>query len=102
MNPEASQPIHLHSAPQPEHPETSRWPGLVLVLAVVLFVLFWASILLIVPYRQFHFTPAWIFLHIQTRFRDFCQYAFGRGNESFGITIYQYAAAVVAGAALAA
>ena len=52
MNPEASQPIHLHSAPQPEHPETSRRPGLVLVLAVVLFVLFWASILLIVPYEE--------------------------------------------------
>lgn len=101
MNPEDSQPIHLHSAPQPERSGESR-PGLVLILAVVLFFLFWVSILLIVPYRQFHFTPAWIFLHIQTRFRDFCQYAFGRGNEPFGITIYQYAAAVVAGAALAA
>lgn len=71
------------------------------MLGIVLFFLFWLSLLFIVPYQQFHMTPAWFFEHIQSRFAQL--YAFLTGSSSdFGITVYQYLAVMLVGAALAA
>lgn len=86
-------------AAQPTEP--ARKMPLAAVLGIVLFFLFWLSLLLIVPYQQFHMTPAWFFEHIQDRFVQL--YAFLTGSSSdFGITVYQYLAVMLVGAALAA
>lgn len=71
------------------------------VLGIVLFFLFWFSLLFIVPYRQWSLSPAYIFESIKNRFSHF--YAFFTGGHSeFGVTVYQYLAVIVTGAALAA
>jgi iron complex transport system permease protein len=73
----------------------------VAVLAIVLFFLFWFSILFPVPYQQFHISPARIFESVHTRFEQFYLFVTG-GSTPFGITVYQTLAVMVAGAALAA
>lgn len=79
----------------------ARKMSLIAILGVALFFLFWISLLFIVPYRQFHLSPAWIFEHVQARFAQL--YAFLTGASSdFGITVYQYLAVVLVGGALAA
>lgn len=71
------------------------------ILGAALFFLFWLSMLFIVPYQQFHFSPAWVFEHVRARFSML--YAFLTGASSdLGITIYQYLAVLLVGAALAA
>lgn len=71
------------------------------ILGIVLFFLFWFSILFPVPYTQFHFSPARIFESVKIRFGQFYVYITG-GNTAFGITVYQNLAVIVTGAALAA
>lgn len=70
-------------------------------LATAVFFLFVLSLVLIVPYRDMQFTPAWIFYNIQQRFQQFYLFLFG-GEETFGILVYKYIAIVVVGAGLAA
>lgn len=94
--------IRLQSEGRMDSPAGAR-RGLSLTacLGIVLFFLFWLSLLFLVPYRQFHMTPVWFFEHIQARFVQL--YAFFTGASSdFGITIYQYLAVMLVGAALSA
>lgn len=91
--------------PEPQRPdqekEAPRKMSLTAILGVVLFFLFWFSLLFIVPYQKFHMTPAWFFEHIRARFAQL--YAFLTGASSdFGITVYQYLAVMLVGAALSA
>lgn len=94
--------IQLQNGGEAAQPtEAARKMPLTAVLGIVLFFLFWLSLLFIVPYQQFHMTPAWFFEHIQDRFVQL--YAFLTGSSSdFGITVYQYLAVMLVGAALAA
>lgn len=71
------------------------------VLAVVLFFLFWFSILFLVPYRQWSFYPAYFFESVKRRISNFYAFFTG-GNPDFGITVYQHLAVIVTGGALAA
>lgn len=78
-----------------------RKMSVIAALAIALFFLFWFSLLFIVPYRQWSLSPAYIFESVKSRFSQF--YAFFTGGHSeFGITVYQYLAVIVTGAALAA
>ncbi len=70
-------------------------------LAAGVFFLFVLSLVLIVPYRDMQFTPAWIFYNVQQRFQQFYLFLFG-GEETFGILVYQYIAILFVGAGLAA
>ena len=79
----------------------SKGVSVLIILAVVLFFLFAASLLFVVPYDQFRFSPAWVFEHVQQRFRQFYLFLFGE-NSAFGITVWQYLAVILVGAALAA
>lgn len=81
--------------------EGRRGMSLMAALGIVLFFLFWLSLLFLVPYRQFHLTPAWFFEHIQGRFSQLYGFLTGASLD-FAITIYQYLAVMVVGAALAA
>lgn len=71
------------------------------ILAIVLFFLFWGSLVLAVPYHQWVFSPAWIFETVQRRFGQLYQFLFGE-ETAFRITVWQYLAVMLAGAALAA
>ncbi len=71
------------------------------VLAILLFFLFWGSLLLVVPYRQWTFSPAWIFESVRTRFEQLYRFLFGE-YTAFSITVWQYLAIMLVGAALAA
>jgi iron complex transport system permease protein len=98
--------IHLHTpppdlSPSPETVRIRRRLSPVAILAIVLFFLFWFSILFPVPYQQFHFSPARIFESVRTRFEQFYLFVTG-GSTPFGITVYQTLAVIVVGAALAA
>jgi iron complex transport system permease protein len=89
----------------PEIPE-ARGGGhgklpLIAKLAIAQFFLFWASLLLIVPYKQWHFTPAWIFECVSTRFQQLYLFLFGE-NSAMGATFWQYVAVMLVGASLAA
>ena len=99
--------IHLQKPDQPRDlpepgPGRTRALPMTARLAIILFFLFWGSLLLVVPYRQWEFTPAFIFESVKNRFAHFYQFLFGTGAESFGITIYQYLAVIAIGLALAA
>lgn len=83
-----------------ERPELSK-KSLIAVLAIILFFLFWFSLLFPVPYRQFVFSPAYIFESVKRRFEQFFIFLF-QGSGTFGITVYQYLAVILVGAALAA
>lgn len=62
----------------------------------MLFFLFRLSLLFTVPYKQFHFSLAWVFEHVRARFSQL--YAFLTGASSdLGITIYQYLAVILVG-----
>ncbi|MGN1001441.1 MAG: FecCD family ABC transporter permease [Oscillospiraceae bacterium] len=88
--------------PEPEGElRTRRRLSVTAILALVLFFLFWFSLLFLVPYQQFHFSPARIFETVRTRFDQFYVYITG-GQTPFGITVYQNLAVIVVGAALAA
>lgn len=99
--------VHLYETAQETtvfHQEERRHDkkiSLVAVLAIVLFFLFWASLLFVVPYEQFRFSPAWIVFHVKDRFYQLYTCLFGQGS-TFQITIFQYLAVILAGSALAA
>ncbi len=113
--PDASERIHLRTgagseAPSPEDQVRAyqrqerrhdKGVSVLVILAVVLFFLLLASLLLVVPYQEFRFSPAWVFEHIQQRFRQLYLLLFGSGS-AFAVTVYQYLAVIVVGAALAA
>ena len=82
---------------KPHHNKLPLWA----VLAVALVFLFFVSLLLIVPYSGWSFTPAWIFETVRRRFEEFYKFLTGRPT-SFGILVYQCLAVVLVGAALAA
>lgn len=96
--------IRLTLPETPAVPEERRDRGgmtLIPVLVLVLVVLFFFSLLFIVPYRQWSFSLAYLFESVRGRFAQL--YAFFTGASSeFGVTVYQYLAVSLAGAALAA
>ena len=73
----------------------------IVIMAVALFFLFWISMLLIVPYDQFSFNPAWVFEHIKSSFQELYKVLFG-GYTTYSVIIVRYLAIIVCGAALAA
>lgn len=83
-----------------ERPHNKKLPP-VAVLAVALVFLFLASLVLIVPYRQWSFTPAFLFESVRSRIQQLYLFLLG-GETPFGITVYQYLAVMLVGAALAA
>ena len=123
QKPDSGSRIHLHKDGEPASPEQIRRSGrpdrkkrdaeqktekqphgkasVVLILLLVLVSVFLGSLLLVVPWNQFHFTPAWIFEHIRDRFHQLYLLLFGTGSV-MGTTVVQYLACVLAGAALAA
>ncbi|MGN0968781.1 MAG: FecCD family ABC transporter permease [Oscillospiraceae bacterium] len=87
--------------PQVGDPIPHRRMSVIAVLAIVLFFLFWGSLLFIVPYKQWGFSPAFIFETVKRRFEQLFEFLF-HGSSPFGITVYQYLAVILVGAALAA
>ena len=79
-----------------------RPASLIVILAVLLFCLFWISLLFLVPYSRFHMTPAWFFEHVRDRFTHLYLFLFGMDSGSFAATFYQHLAVIFVGGALAA
>ena len=74
----------------------------VVILAIILFVMFWISVLLIVPYKQWSFDPAYIFESVWRNFRELFAFVFGtRAAPGIMGKFYQCIAAMIAGSALA-
>lgn len=90
------------SKPGQKHarPEASQ-RSVIVILAVILFFLFWCSLIFIVPYKQWGFSPAYIFETVKRRLEQLFIFLF-HGSSTFGITVYQYLAVILVGAALAA
>ena len=117
QKPDSGSRIHLHKDGEPASPDQIHRGGrssregrkprqtggasVILILALILFFVFLGSLLLVVPWNQFHFTPAWIFEHVRSRFRQFYLLLFGTGS-AMGTTVIQYLACILTGAALAA
>lgn len=99
--------IQLKQAGEPSDPHKESPPlphrrmSIIAVLAIILFFLFWCSLLFIVPYKQWGFSPAYIFETVKRRFEQLFEFLF-HGSSPFGITVYQYLAVILVGAALAA
>lgn len=81
--------------------EPERKLPLTALLAVGLVFLIWISLLFCVTYREWIFSPAWIFESVRRRFGELTRFFFGEGSP-IGITVYQYLAVVLSGAALSA
>ena len=75
---------------------------IILPLCTGLFFLFWCSLLFVVPWDEFFFTPAWVFSHVQDQFHYLHSFLFGENKGNFGITVYQYLAVMTVGAGLSA
>lgn len=71
------------------------------VLGIILFFLFVISLLFTVSYKDWVFSPAWIFESVKRRLEQLYLFFFA-GGSPIGITVYQYLAVVLAGAGLAA
>lgn len=69
------------------------------LLAVILFFLFWLSLLFTVPVRDFVYSPAWVFVSVRRRLEELYRFLF-LGGSPFGITVWQMLAVVLSGAAL--
>ena len=82
-------------------PAAHRRLSLCALLAVVLFFLFWCSLLLAVPYRDFVWSPAWIFTSVRRRAAELYRFLFA-GGSPFGVSVWQMLAVVLTGAALSA
>lgn len=80
----------------------SAKPGVLVILAIILFVLLVFSMLFLVPYHQFRTDPAWFFIHVKQRFSDCFRFLMGSSSDTFRTTVIQYLAVLTAGAALAA
>jgi len=79
---------------------TARKNPYIKIFSFSLLFLFFFSLFFIVPYKQWNYTPALIFESVKSRFEQFLAFVTGRSG-AFGITIYQYTAVMLAGAALA-
>lgn len=88
------------AAPPPRKRKQRRIP-LAGRLGILLFFLFWCSVLFMIPYRQWVWSPAWVLASVRNRFGQLYLFFF-RQSSAFGITLYQYLAVMLAGAALAA
>lgn len=73
----------------------------VAMLCIALFFLFWASLLFLVPYTEWNFSPAWVFQTVQQRFSQLYLFFYGK-NSAFGPSFWQQLAVIVVGSALAA
>ncbi|MBO4676739.1 MAG: iron chelate uptake ABC transporter family permease subunit [Oscillospiraceae bacterium] len=71
------------------------------ILAAALFFLFCASLLFAVPYRDFVYSPAWVFVSVRRRMEELHRFLFA-GGSPFGATFWQMLAVILAGAALSA
>lgn len=74
--------------------------GLTAVLALILFFLFWASLVFTVPYTQWELSASWVFESVKGRFQQLYGFLFGL-NSRFESTFCQYLAAMLVGSALA-
>ena len=81
----------------PEKSESSLTVG----LCFGLFFLFCLSLVFTTPLQLWHFTPAYFFESITSRFTQLYEFITGR-SSTFGPTLFQYLAVVLTGAALAA
>ena len=94
----------LKSSGEPPETETKqihvgkRSP--VVSLSVCLFCVFVLSLIFIVPYRQWEFTPAYVYESVSQRISLLYGFLTGSSN-GIAITVYQYIAVILAGAALA-
>lgn len=99
--------IQLKQTVEPSDPRKKSEPlsrrgmPVIAVLAIILFFLFWCSLIFIVPYKQWGFSPAYIFETVKRRLEQLFAFLF-HGSSPFGITVYQYLAVILVGAALAA
>ena len=97
--------IHLKNTPtqveefQDLEKKHSKNFSVIGLLAIALIVLFFLSLVFIVPYDQFAFTPSWIFTHVQDRFTQFYLIISGK-NDEFLKVFCQYIAVMLAGCAL--
>lgn len=73
----------------------------VAMLCIALFFLFWASLLFLVPYTEWNFSPAWVFQTVQQRFSQLYLFFYGK-NSAFGPAFWQQLSVITVGAALAA
>ncbi len=71
------------------------------VLGIILFFLFFISLLFTVSYKEWVFSPAWIFESVKRRLEQLYLFFFA-GGSPIGVTVYQYLAVVLTGAGLAA
>ena len=71
------------------------------VLGIILFFLFVISLLFTVSYKDWVFSPAWIFESVKRRLEQLYLFFFA-GGSPIGVTVYQYLAVVLTGAGLAA
>lgn len=92
--------VKPNSKQKEERPKLSQ-TSMIAILAIILFFLFWCSLLFIVPYKEFYFTPAYIFETVKRRCEQLFQFLF-HGSTTYGVTVYQYLAVILTGAALAA
>lgn len=69
-------------------------------LAVCLICLFVISLLFIVPYRQWEFSAAFVYESVSMRFHQLYGFITG-SSDGMAVTVYQYVAVILAGAALA-
>lgn len=71
------------------------------ILGIILFFLFWISLVFVVDYKQFFFTPSYIYTTVARRFAELYRFLSGAGSP-FSITFYQYLCVILIGAGLAA
>lgn len=101
--------IHLNIDDKPQETELFRARerkrggkmGPVPMLCIALFFLFWCSLVFIVPYTEWNFSPAWVVQTVQDRFTQLYMFFYGK-NSWFGITFWQQLAVIVVGMSLAA
>ena len=99
--------IRLRSSPGETsdflHSERKRGRALptAAVLGIILFFLLVISLLFTVSYKDWVFSPAWIFESVKRRLEQLYLFFFA-GGSPIGVTVYQYLAVVLTGAGLAA
>jgi len=98
LKPEVSDAAHFRAA---EKKHEKGFSG-VIILAVILFVLFWVSVIFVVPYKQWSFDPAYLFESVSRNFSELFAFIFGtRAAPGISGKFLQCIAAMIAGCALA-
>ncbi len=107
-NPDDQSRFHLYanndddvSEFQKKESKHQKGTTVIVVLAVALVVLLFISIILVVPYSQFSFTPAYIFEHIKFSLKELYRMVTGT-YTTYTISLIRYVAVIFTGAALAA